>query len=80
MSFYLEKKYINFSTKTSLKEAIIRLVVVLVVVFGIKIGVKAILPDHNICHLIRYFLMGFSALGILPFFFTKEGVKDAQSY
>lgn len=79
LSFYIEKKYINFSTKPSLKEAIIRLVVVLVVVFGIKIGVKYILPNHNICHLIRYFLMGFSALGILPFFFSKEGVKDVQS-
>ena len=26
-----------------------------------------------------HFLMGFSALGILPFFFSKEGVKDVQS-
>ena len=79
LSFYLEKKYINFSTKPSFKEAIIRLVAVLIVVFGIKIGVKAILPEHNICHLIRYFLMGFSSLAVLPYFFSKEGKNDAKT-
>ncbi len=72
LGFIIEEKYINFTNNASIKEYAVRLALALVSVLVIKSGLKMILPDHNIFHLIRYFLLVFTVIGIIPFFFKKE--------
>lgn len=72
LSNILETKYIKFTTDVPIKNKLIRLLIGIVVTLVIKSGVKLILPSHNIFQLIRYFLMAFVVLAVIPFFFKGE--------
>lgn len=69
---YLEENKYNYTNNVPIKNKILRCVIAIVVALGIKEGLKLILPDHNLFHFIRYFLISFSCLGIIPMFFKKE--------
>lgn len=72
LGIYLDENKYNYTNNVPIKNKIIRCVLGLVIALVFKEGLKLILPDHNIFHFIRYFLISFSCIGILPMFFKKE--------
>lgn len=66
-----ENKY-NFTNNVPVLNKVVRCVIGIIVCLVLKEGLKLILPDHNIFHFIRYFLISFTPLGIIPIFFKKE--------
>lgn len=75
-SNYIETKYIKFTTNVSLKNKIIRVILGIIFTIGLKSGLKLIFPTHNIFDMLRYFIMAFVALCVLPIFF--KGDKNAK--
>lgn len=68
----IEESRFNYTNKVPLLNKILRCVIGAVVCLTLKEGFKLILPDHNIFHFIRYFLISFIAIGVIPMFFKKE--------
>lgn len=69
---FIESKYINFTTNVSFKNKVIRVIIGLIFTLGLKSGLKLILPVHNIFDFLRYFIMAFIALGVIPLFFKGD--------
>lgn len=69
---FIESKYINFTTEVPVKNKIIRVILGIIFTLGLKSGLKVIFPTHNIFGFIRYFIMAFVALAVLPIFFKGE--------
>ncbi len=73
IAFFLETKYVNFSTEGKWYTQIIKLVVGLALVLGIKAGLKPVLNficmSHPIAHSIRYALIVLFAAVVWPLIF-----------
>lgn len=69
---FIETNYIKFTTNVSLKHKVIRVIIGLIFTLGLKSGLKIIFPVHNLFDLLRYFIMAFVALGVIPMFFKGE--------
>ena len=76
ISTFIEEKWINFSLDVPIKNKIFRVILGALIALGLKTGLKLILPDINICSLIRYFVMGVVTMAVLPLAFKKEGQKE----
>lgn len=63
---FVENKYINFTTESTLLEKIIRVLLGVVLLFGLKEGLKLIFPEQNLFHMIRYGLISFVGIGLYP--------------
>ena len=77
VTIFIEEKWIKFSTDVVWWKKLLRLLAGVAVALGIKVGVKVILPENNICTLIRYFLVVLLPMGVLPFAFKKQ-VKEKE--
>ena len=71
VSFLVEEKWLPLYEDVPLWKKIIRIVVVAAVAVGVKSGLKLILPDANIFHLLRYLVMTILAFTVVPLFFSK---------
>ena len=69
---YIETNYIKFTTNVSIKNKVIRVIIGLIFTLGIRSGLKLIFPTHNLFDMLRYFIMAFVALGLIPFIFKGE--------
>ena len=74
LSFYIERKYINFETKAPLKAQILKIVLGLIAVLGVKAGLKPILSPifggHQFSDAVRYFLLVLFAALVWPMTFN----------
>lgn len=70
-AFYIEKKYINFSTDVPKSSKIKRFILGIVVIALIYFLPKLIFPDMYIFRFIRYALVGFGVINICPALFVK---------
>ena len=72
LGYYIERKYINFSTETKkMWHQIVKLAIGLIIAVALKSGLKAIAPDNLICDFVRYFITILWFLAIYPYIFTK---------
>jgi len=79
LAMIIEKKYINFSDDTTIKQKLIRVALGLVIMLVLQTGLKPVFglfTDEgttlfNIFNLVRYLLISFIGLGIYPFAFKK---------
>ncbi len=55
---FIEEKFIKYSLKKAWGKRALRFLVGIIIVFGIKIGVKAIMPEALLFDYIRYLLIG----------------------
>lgn len=69
---FIETNYIKFTTNVSIKNKVIRVIIGLIFTLALKSGLKLIFPTHNIFDMLRYFIMAFVALGVIPLFFKGE--------
>ncbi len=76
---YLEKRYLHFQEKAPLLIQIIKVLSGLLGVLVIKNGLKAILPQSLYSDACRYFLIGFFAMFIAPYFFGFLSKKSHHS-
>ncbi len=81
LAMYFEKRYVNFSVSVPLKIKVARVVIGMVGMMFIQVGFKAAyvaLIDSDSLLLffdfIRYFLLVFTGLGLLPYLFQKIGI------
>ena len=77
--WWLERRFVKFSTECTIKQRIIRgaigIVVFAVLYFGGGIITKEFIPAH-VDHLVKYFVLFFCILFVYPFAFTKiEKIK-----
>ena len=73
----IEKKYINFNNNIDWKKMVLRILVGLITILIFKGGFKALLSLFfeeipMILDMVRYFLMAFAAIGLVPFLFKSE--------
>lgn len=68
----IESNYIKFTTNVSFKNKLIRVILGIIFTIGLKSGLKLIFPMHNIFDMLRYFIMAFVALTVIPLFFKGE--------
>lgn len=77
LGVYLDDKFVNFTTKTSLKKRIVRLILGLFSMIFCTFILKYIFPKENILFdSLRYFLGIFSAIGLIPLIFKNSLYKD----
>lgn len=69
IGYVLEEEYFPFEPRSVWWYQIVKVVLGLAVAFGIRIGVKMVLPDVPLFHLVRYLLIGFWVAGAVPFIF-----------
>lgn len=81
LAMWFEKKYVDFSTQVSIRNKIIRVVIGLVLMIAIQIGFKvvytSIFTNASLIlffDFLRYFLLVFVGLGIVPYFFKKWNI------
>ena len=84
LSFYLERKYINFETKAPLKTQLLKVITGLIVVLAIKAALKPIINPifggHQFADAVRYFLVVMFAACVWPLTFKwfADGCKMAK--
>lgn len=78
LGFFIEEKYINFSHKVPVGFLALRLLIGAGIVLGLKSGLKAIFPNHNFFHMLRYFIMSFAGIALVPLLFKKEGKNEQR--
>lgn len=78
LGFFVEEKYINFTHQVPIIHLALRLLIGAGIVLGLKAGLKVIFPNHNVFHMIRYFIMSFVGIAIVPFLFKKEGKNEQR--
>ena len=78
LGFFIEEKYINFTHKVPVKYLALRLLIGAGIVLALKSGLKLIFPSHNIFHMLRYFIMSFAGIAVVPFLFKKEGKNEQR--
>lgn len=81
LGFFLDEKFLNYSTTTSFIKRIIRLVVATAFALLIKVGFKYLFllfcPDGSIfLDMLRYFLMAVVVLFVVPLIFKNNLFKD----
>lgn len=73
LSFFLERKYINFEVKASFKQQVLKVVLGLVLVLALKAGLKPLLniffDGHLAANAVRYFLLVVFAACVWPLSF-----------
>ena len=81
LAMWFEKTYVNFTVKVSIRNKIIRVIIALVLMIAIQTGFKmiytSIFSNDTILLLfdfIRYFLLVFVGLGILPYYCKKLNI------
>jgi len=77
LAFYLENNFVKFNHKTSFWKQIQKVVIGFIVVLIFKEGLKFVFPDKLLFDTIRYFIVGVSAIYLVPLIFVKT--KLAQS-
>lgn len=70
---WLEDGLVEFRSANGILGRVLRLVIGFAVIMGIRIGLKALLPDMMWCHALRYGLMGLFGTFVWPWVFTKMG-------
>lgn len=70
---WLEDGLVEFRSANGILGRVLRLVIGFAVIMGIRIGLKALLPDMMWCHALRYGLMGLFGTFVWPLVFTKMG-------
>ena len=70
---WLEDGLVEFRSTNGILGRVLRLVIGFAVIMGIRIGLKALLPDMMWCHALRYGLMGLFGTFVWPWVFTKMG-------
>ena len=70
----LEHKYVRFSTKSSHKRPVLRLLVGMAAVAAVYLLPKLFLPETLIVYFFRYFLVAVTAMLACPFLFVKLAV------
>ncbi len=70
---WLEDGLGEFRSANGILGRVLRLVIGFAVIMGIRIGLKALLPDMMWCHALRYGLMGLFGTFVWPWVFTKMG-------
>lgn len=68
---FIEHKYVNFETNTSMIKKIFRVIIGLFIIIAIKSGLKLIFPSIIIFDFIRYTLISFVGIGVYPMLFKK---------
>lgn len=76
---YLEKRYLHFQEQAPLLIQIIKVLSGLLGILALKSGLKAILPQSLYSDALRYFLIGFFAMFIAPYFFGFLTKKSHHS-
>ena len=66
-----ENKYINFETTKNIGKNISRIAIGLIGIILLKEGIKLILPIHYIFDLLRYFMISFYGIGVVPMIIKK---------
>lgn len=78
LGFWIEEKYINFTHQVPVKFLALRLLIGAGLVLGLKSGLKLVFPNHNVFHMLRYFIMSFAGIALVPFLFKKEGKNEER--
>lgn len=73
---FFDGKYINFSTNTSLRKRVYRLLVIGIVVIFIFLIFKLFIPSNFITSPLKYFIMFIVAYIIIPIVFRNNLFKD----
>ncbi len=71
LGYFIETKFIKFKVNTTFLKQLGKIIVGLVIAIALKEGLKFILPDTIIFHMIRYFLLGSSVVVLSPWLFKK---------
>ena len=66
-----EERFVKFEIEQCLWKKGLRLVVGLLVCLAFKEGLKLVFPSINVFHMIRYFFVSFSCIGLYPWLFKK---------
>ena len=72
---FLEQKVVNFSPEGKLEQKWIRYLLGLAVLGTIEFGMKAVFPEQAVWIAVRYFLLGFAGMGVLPWIFQSFGLS-----
>ena len=84
LGYFVETNYVKFSPKAVWWVQIIKVVVGLAVIIGLRVGLKgllAMISESEATNCIRYFILAFVGLAVLPLAFkplSKIGRKDAE--
>lgn len=73
LGIWLEDGLVEFRSANSIFGRVLRVAFGFVLLMGIRLGLKAVLPDLMWCHALRYGLMGFAGTFLWPWAFTKLG-------
>jgi membrane-associated phospholipid phosphatase len=68
---HIEKTYIGFETKTSFIKNILRIIIGLTGLLLIKAGIKPLFPEYHLFDALRYALMGFYGIAIMPWIIKR---------
>ena len=71
VGLFLDDRYLHSDVAKSMKTRIIRLVIGLTIVLIFKSGLKVIFPSNLLFDGLRYFFVGITATGLVPFIFKK---------
>lgn len=77
LGYYLEGKQTDFSTKGSILNKVLRVLIGVVGIFAIRSGLKAVFPKLAIFNFIRYSLIGLWAFYFYPLLGAKVGLFEA---
>ncbi len=79
IGFYFEDETISFSTKGSIKQKVLRLLIAIPLIFITWIGLKYAFPSTIIFIFIRYFLIGFTMAYLTPLILLKVSLVEKGS-
>jgi membrane-associated phospholipid phosphatase len=71
LAYYLETKYIRFTTQADWWKQILKVILGLAVTLLFKEGLKFIFPDQLFFHFLRYFFTGLAGIVAAPWLFVK---------
>lgn len=77
--YFIERRYIDFSTKSDIKLQVLKVIIGLGIALGLKSGLKAILGDTPTSDAIRYFVLVAFIIVIYPMFFKAFASKTTDN-
>lgn len=71
LSYFFDKRYVQFEVKSSLVMKVVRTLIGLLVIIGLKSLIKVILPHEMLYDMVRYVIVIFIGLGVYPVIFKR---------